>query len=286
MVQNAREGPLTATQDFAEVRFRINEKTRRIADADLSRRHIGAAVIAAIIAVTTAVVALYFLRLMKNSPLQLSEGSLGLLDVVAVVVAGGVLGIGIRTLSRRRKAISGLRLDLAQLREAERDARSRMPTGSNTRLLWTYHSDVLTTIEEYRNNARRYRRVHNRFQTVIIIGSLLTTAISTAAVKYGSLEWFAVVVSFSVGISAGMTGYFKFRERSMNLQQAADDLEQEYKAVELGIRVYRPLKEEDRLVEFAERAEHIKDEQRKREQQLEQPPETRSGTAMTGPTQG
>ena len=161
-----------------------------------------------------------------------------------------------------------------------------MPTGSTTSLLWIYHSDVLTTIEEYRNNARGYRRVHNRFQTVIIIGSLMTTAISTAAIKYGSLEWFAVVVSFSVGISAGMTGYFKFRERSMNLQQAADDLEQEYKAVELGIRVYRPLKLEDRLVEFAERAEHIKDDQRKREQQLEQPPETRTGTAVTAPTQG
>jgi hypothetical protein len=84
-----------------------------------------------------------------------------------------------------------------------------------------------------------------------------------------------------------MTGYFKFRERSMNLQQAADDLEQEYKAVELGIRPYRTFdREEDRLVEFAERAEHIKDQQRKREQQLEQPPEAKAGMATAAPTQG
>lgn len=91
-----------------------------------------------------------------------------------------------------------------------------------------------------------------------------------------------MAVSFTVGVSAGMTGYFKFRERSMNLQQAADDLEYEYKGVELGIRSYRKLpSEEDRLVEFAERAEHIKDEQRKREQQLEQPPEARAVVAST-----
>jgi hypothetical protein len=289
VAQNAREGPLTAAQDFAETRFRANEKKRLIADAELSRKHLNAALVAAITAEAIAVVALYLLRLPRNSPLQLSLGSLGLIDIAAVAVAVGVVGMGLRTLTRRRKALGDLRLDLAQLREAERDARSRMPAGS-TRLLWAYHSDVLTTIDEYRNNARSYRRIHNRFQTMIIIGSLMTTAISTAAVKYGSLEWAAVGVSFCVGVSAGMTGYFKFRERSMNLQQAADDLEQEYKAVELGISPYRKIegenKEEERLVEFAERAEHIKDQQRKREQQLEQPPETRPGTEATMPTQG
>src|SRR5206468_77892 len=158
---------------FAEVRFRINEKNRRIADAELSRKHVGAAVIAAILAVVVAVIVLYVLRIPRNSPLRLSPGSLGLIDVAGVVIAGAVLVVGLRSLSRRRKHISGLRLDVAQLREAERDARSHMPAGSVTRLLWTYHSDVLTTIEEYRNNARAYRRIHNRFQTVIIIGSLL-----------------------------------------------------------------------------------------------------------------
>jgi hypothetical protein len=285
MGQNAGEGPLTAAHDFADARFRINEKNRLIADAELSKRHVSAALIAAIMTEIIAVVVLYVIRLPRSSPLRLSLGILGLIDTAAVAVAVGVLGMGFRTLTYGRKTIGDLRLEVAQLREAERDARSRMPAGSTTRLLWTYHSDVLTTIDEYRNSARGYRRVHNRFQTVIIIGSLMTTAISTAAVKYSSLEWAAVGVSFSVGVSAGMTGYFKFRERSMNLQQAADDLEQEYKAVELGIRPYRD-REEDRLVEFAERAEHIKDQQRKREQQLEQPPEAKAGMATAAPTQG
>jgi hypothetical protein len=286
MVENTREGPLTAAQDFAEARFRINEKKRLIADAELSRKHLNTSLVAAIVAELIAIVVLYLLHLPRSSSLRLSLFSLGLIDIAAAAVAVGILGMGFRTLTRRRKAIGDLRLELAQLREAERDARSRMPA-ENTRLLWIYHSDVLNTIDEYRNNARSYRRIHNRFQTVIIIGSLMTTAISTAAVKYGSLVWAAVGVSFSVGVSAGMTGYFKFRERSMNLQQAADDLEQEYKAVELGISPYRNVPtEEERLVEFAERAEHIKDQQRKREQQLEQPPETRTGAATAIPMQG
>jgi hypothetical protein len=287
MVENAREGSLTVAQDFAETRFLINEKSRQITDAELSKKHIGAAMAAAIVIETAIVIALYLLRLPRTSPLRLSLGSLGLIDVAALLIASGVVTTGLRALSGRREALGDLRVSLAQLREAERDARSRMPTGSMTPLLWIYHSDVLTTIEGYRTSARGYRRIHNRFQTMIIIGSLLMTAISTAALKYGSLEWVAVVVSFSVGVSAGMTGYFKFRERSMNLQQAADDLEQEYKAVELGIRIYRKLgSQEDRLVEFAERAEQIKDEQRKREQQLEQPPEARAAASVAGPVQG
>lgn len=287
MAQSAQEGPLAVAQDFAEIRFRINEKVRQLTDAELNRKLVGTAVAAVVIIETAILIVLYLLRLPQDSPLRLSLGSLGLIDVAAVLIASGVLAAGLRALSRRRKTIGDLRVGLAQLREAERDARSRMPTGSMTPLLWIYHSDVLTTVEEYRTNARGYRRIHNRFQTVIIIGSLLMTGISTAAFEYVSLEWVAVVVSFSVGVSAGMTGYFKFRERSMNLQQAADDLEREHKAVELGIRVYRKLgSQEDRLVEFAERSEQIKDEQRKREQQLEQPPETRAGVSVAGPAQG
>jgi hypothetical protein len=43
-----------------------------------------------------AVIVLYLLRLPRSSPLQLSLGSMGLIDTAAVVVAIGVLGIGFR----------------------------------------------------------------------------------------------------------------------------------------------------------------------------------------------
>lgn len=287
MPPRAQEGPGTAAADLADARLRANEKNQRITDAELSRKRIIVGVTATVAAVIALVILFYALRSIHNSALNLPLWALGLIDLGAAVSVGVALVLGLRSLAKKRTDISRLRLEVAQLREAERDARSRIPSGSTVPLLWTYHSDVLTTIEEYRNSARGYRRVHNRFQTVIIIGSLMTTAISTAAVRYSALDWVAVAVSFSVGVSAGMTGYFKFRERSMNLQQAADDLEHEYKAVELGIRVYRTFdSDEKRLVEFAERAEDIKSEQRKREQQLEQPPESGPGTAKGASSQG
>jgi hypothetical protein len=84
-----------------------------------------------------------------------------------------------------------------------------------------------------------------------------------------------------VTISAGFTGYFKYRERSFNLQQTADNIEQEYTAVSLTIGPYKGKLPQEALVLFAERVEALKVEQRKREQQLEQPPDVKHGLAET-----
>jgi hypothetical protein len=86
----------------------------------------------------------------------------------------------------------------------------------------------------------------------------------------------AVILSITVGTSAGFIGYFKFRERAMNLRQTADAIEHEYNAAELGIRRYKNLSDEERLTLLAEEVEWLREEQSKREQQLEQPPEVRS----------
>jgi hypothetical protein len=204
--------------------MRVNDKTWRIKDVELSRKHIRVALSSVVAAMVALVVSLYVLRGIHNSPLRLPFWSLGLIDLGGILGVSAVLVAGFRSLAKKREEISKLRRDISQLREAELSARSRMSTGATIHLLWTYHSDVLLTIEEYRNDARGYRRIHNRYQTVIIIGSLVTTTIGTAAVRYNVLEWVAVAVSFSVALSAGMTGYFKFRERSMNLQQAAEIL--------------------------------------------------------------
>lgn len=62
----------------------------------------------------------------------------------------------------------------------------------------------------------------------------------------------------------------------MNLRQTADAIEHEYNAAELGIRRYKNLSDEERLTLLAEEVEWLREEQSKREQQLEQPPEVRS----------
>src|SRR5437660_2876772 len=99
-------------------------------------------------------------------------------------------------------------------------------------------------LEEYRTESKQYRKVHNRFQWIVMIGSVIVTSTTGATVLAETsqlsyvLKWASVLFSILVSISAAATGYFKFRERSSNLQETADDIEYEYKAVKLEIDRY------------------------------------------------
>lgn len=143
-----------------------------------------------------------------------------------------------------------------------------------------YKEEINGFIEEYRRESKHNRRIHNSFHSVIIIGSIVTTSVTSAIGQQPAFKWLAVTISLTVGIAAGFTGYFKFRERAMNLRQTADAIEHEYNAAELGIRRYRGLSYEQGLAVLAEEVEWLREEQRKREQQLEQPPEPRSTQAQ------
>jgi len=140
-----------------------------------------------------------------------------------------------------------------------------------------YKEEIPRTIARYREESNHYRRIANRLQIIIIVGSVLvTSATSAAGFEFGGIfKWIAPAISIVVAISAGLTGYFKFRERSFNLQQTADNIEQEFIAVELGIGYYRDKMPSEALQLFAERVELLKDEQKKRQQQLEQPTVTK-----------
>lgn len=133
-----------------------------------------------------------------------------------------------------------------------------------------YREDAPTLVEQYRQFAKRNRRVHNLLQGVIIVGSIVTTSLTSAGIRAETFRWAAVATSIGVGVSAGFTGYFKFRERSFNQQQTADAIEKELNAATLGIERYSGKDEERTLTEFAERVEALREEQRKRELQLEQ----------------
>lgn len=136
-----------------------------------------------------------------------------------------------------------------------------------------YKEDVPETIARYRNESNSYRRIANRLQITIIVGSVLvTSATSAAGFEFGGIfKWVAPIISIVVAASAELTGYFKFRERSFNLQQTADSIEQEYNAVKLGIRSYKGKQPNEALELFVERVEFLVEEQKKRQQQLEQP---------------
>jgi hypothetical protein len=164
------------------------------------------------------------------------------------------------------------------LRNALQDrqtAAAHLPLDSPSALR-IYREASLDLITQYRNGASKNRRVHNVFQLVIISGSIVTSTLT--AMNQGSNKALAIstsALSALVGISAGVTGYFKFRERGYNLQSTADEIEKHYNASQFMLDDYAnqdgvALPEADRLRLFARYVERLKEEQRKRELQLEQ----------------
>ncbi|MFD7262670.1 SLATT domain-containing protein [Streptomyces sp. NPDC059874] len=84
-----------------------------------------------------------------------------------------------------------------------------------------YREDVQGLIEKYSHDSRKYRRVHNSLQNLIMVGSASTTTI--AALDTGqALTWQSITllfISFAITVAAMINGYYKFRERSYFLQQ-------------------------------------------------------------------
>ncbi len=165
------------------------------------------------------------------------------------------------------------------LRESQARRKAEMARRKALSPLEKYQEDAPKTIARYREEANHYRRIANRLQIIIIVGSVLvTSATSAAGFEFGGIfRWIAPLISISVAASAGLAGYFKFRERSFNLQQTADAIEHEYNALVLGRSYYKGKQPNEALELFADRVEFLIEEQKKRQQQLEQPPDMKQG---------
>ncbi|WP_432040421.1 SLATT domain-containing protein [Streptomyces cucumeris] len=144
-----------------------------------------------------------------------------------------------------------------------------------------YRENIHEVIDEYAALSRRYRRRHNSLHALITIGSASIAAV--AALDPG-LNWQKKVIigiSFVVTCASGFSGYYKFRERSYFLQQSADAIEEELNAALLGVGEYNdfsPHQNEELLARFAQRVESLRNEQRRRQQQLDQPAEQSTST--------
>ena len=108
--------------------------------------------------------------------------------------------------------------------------------------------------------ANHYTRIANWLQIIIIVGSVLVTS-ATSAAGFGLIgdivRWVAPTISIVVAASAGLTGYFKFKERSFNLQRTADAIEQEYKTVILRRGYYKGKPSDEALELFTDRVESL-----------------------------
>ncbi|MEE6269136.1 DUF4231 domain-containing protein [Streptomyces diastatochromogenes] len=210
--------------------------------------------------------------LITGAPARFVVGDLicGSLLLMSLLTLVGVYFAGRDVSSRQR-----LEADLASQQEALwKQKVKNNPDLDDRRKL--YREEVTTAVEQYQADSRKYRRIHNGLQTLIMIGSASTTTI--AALDTGKeLTWQSVTltaISFAITVAAMFTGYYKFRERSYFLQQTADAIEEEANAVRLGIGPYSeygPGQEDEALKLFTQRVEDHRNEQRRRQQQLDQP---------------
>ncbi|TQS20989.1 DUF4231 domain-containing protein [Microbispora sp. KK1-11] len=128
-------------------------------------------------------------------------------------------------------------------------------------------------IEELSRNARRNQRYANILQWIVILGSVTSTSLAGIAVGGGDDPRVRLITAISSGlvsVAAAAAGFFKFRERRTTQQQTADAMKRHLKAIELRINEYDEEDEELVLKKFAQTMEELKDEQRKRELQLEE----------------
>lgn len=207
----------------------------------------------------------------------------------AIVVAAAVLAIGCAgsaiNLKRRpggpadagkgRIGEAQLELDLSQ----RKDRRKYLLAAGGPEVAVrraAYRDDARAEIEQLRRESRRYRSVNNLLQGILIIGSLLATTVAGIADEMTIDRWILMATTFLVGVASGFMGYFKYKERSFYLQQTADAIEHESDAVEIGVGRYKSLGDDEALAEYVAEVHRLKSEQKKREQNLEQPPEVRA----------
>ncbi|GAA4838742.1 DUF4231 domain-containing protein [Saccharopolyspora rosea] len=137
-----------------------------------------------------------------------------------------------------------------------------------------YRESALDWIAHYRKRATRNRRINNAFQGIIIVASAVASTTTAITGEFPPMRWVATALSAIVTISAGLTAYFKFRERGHGLQTTADEIEKHYTAAQFKLDDFQnDADERQRLERFARYTERLKEEQRKRELQLEQSPE-------------
>lgn len=144
-----------------------------------------------------------------------------------------------------------------------------------------YKNEIPQIIDEYKSESRRYRDIHNGLQWAVIIGSAIVTSTTGATIFTNLvvvsyiLKGSAAFCSLIVTITASFMGYFKYRERSNNLQKASDDIENEYEAIKLGTHTYLGKSREEAMGIFADKILRRIKEQKDEQQILEQPPDTK-----------
>lgn len=265
-----------APRDTAERVDRLIEHKKGIAEIRVALRIRTAQTAIRWLSGTLAVV-LFFTFIVANVAVGWSAMALANKIAIPTVVLSAGTFWAIRVIEQRarghyEKTARELKIELEAAEELRLldAARLRLPVPDRQ---YSYKDSIPAELEGLRKDGRKYRRKHNTAQSVIILGSLGATSVTALADTPAPLKYWAMGITLSVGAAAGFTGYYKWRERAFYLQQTADDIEHHATAFDLGIYPYDEGEEHVRLAKLAKEIEFLRVEQRKREQQLDQPHE-------------
>ncbi|MGW6476686.1 DUF4231 domain-containing protein [Streptomyces sp. NPDC055059] len=189
--------------------------------------------------------------------------------LLLIFIYGRNMDIG-QPQEEQKKRVAELKLEL-DLLEERRILEAASSARSSRDRQHSYRETIPQEIDRLRRETRRYRRVHNFFQWSLFFASVTMSV--TAAIYDLPQPGKAILIGLGafVSFTTAVTGYFKYRERAFNLQQTADAIEQHVTAYDLAIAPYNQAEETANLERLAENVEVLRVEQRKREQQLEQP---------------
>ncbi|MGW7276519.1 DUF4231 domain-containing protein [Streptomyces sp. NPDC054864] len=202
---------------------------------------------------------------------------LGLIVICVLAAAGVFLVAHFSSVEVRgeddgtvEKSVADLRLDL-ELAEEQRVLAAAYVARPAHERRYSYRDVIPAEVGRLRAEGRRYRRWHNGLQWLLILSSAAIPAVAALYDPPQPGKGILIGLGASVSVITSVMGYYKFRERSFNLQQTADSIEKHLTALDLTIPPYGDSDEKQNLARFAEAVESLRDEQRKREQQLDQP---------------
>jgi len=138
-----------------------------------------------------------------------------------------------------------------------------------------YRESLPELVARYRGQANGYKRVNDLVQSYIIVVSLAISAITALFGSSGHVRIGIVATTLTVAIASSMGSFFKLHARSSQLQKTADQIETEFRAVELGIGDYKGLPMPEALQLFVEKVEGVRSEHMIRQRQLDQPSDLR-----------
>ncbi len=202
--------------------------------------------------------------------------SCAIASVKLKMTPGGPPQMDIDKVIRPRETEASLEVNLARLNDERKVVAGHAGMDIKVRRI-AYRDEAYADIRALRDEGAQYRRVNNALQGILIVGSLAATGASAIVGEIPEVRWVTLGITFVVGISSGFMGYFKYKERSFYLQQTADAIENEWEAVEVGVGRYKDTDDEEKRLElFVDEVHRLKSEQKKRQQSLDQPPESRS----------